>query len=116
MMDGELTEGRTDGNAGETGTTGGETVTVTVEGQSVSVDLPADADADEAAAIVTAVGAHLTDSARAAAAAAASANEETTDRTDQWTLATRMKGVGKRHWPDDVDRGNEWKAAARSFY
>jgi len=38
------------------------------------------------------------------------------DRTDAWKLAGRMKAVGKRRWSDDVDRGEEWQAAARSFY
>ena len=114
MSDAELPE--PDERAGRADRQAGETVTVTVDGHSVSVELPADADSEEAAAIVTAVGAHLTDRARAAAAAAASAGEDTPDRTDQWTLATRMKAVGKRRWPDDVERGEEWKAAARSFY
>jgi len=115
-MDAELSAEQTDdGETNGADATGGETVTVTVDGQSLSVDLPADADTDEAAAIVTAVGAHLTDRARATAAAA-SASESTADRADQWTLATRMKAVGKRRWPDDVERGDEWKAAARSFY
>ncbi|MEF8883732.1 MAG: hypothetical protein V5A44_01230 [Haloarculaceae archaeon] len=93
----------------------GETVVVTVDGQTVSTTLPADADSEEAAAIATAVGAHLTDRVRAAAAAA-SERQRKPDRADEWTLAARMKSVGKRHWPDDVERGEEWKAAARSFY
>jgi len=115
MSDAELSE-TNESERPEDDSPGGETVTVTVDGESVAVDLPADADADEAAAIVTAVGAHLTDRSRAAAAAAASAGDDTPDRTDQWTLATRMKAVGKRRWPDDVSQGEEWKAAARSFY
>ncbi|PSQ45744.1 hypothetical protein BRD17_00835 [Halobacteriales archaeon SW_7_68_16] len=37
------------------------------------------------------------------------------ERADPWTLAGRMKAMGKRRWPDDVARGEEWRAAARSF-
>jgi len=121
-MDAGLTDDGTDTGAdGDTQSVetadgaGGETVSVTVDGQTATFELPDDADSDEAAAIATAVGAHLTDRARAAAAAATE-REESTDRADQWTLATRMKAVGKRRWPDDVERGDEWKAAARSFY
>jgi hypothetical protein len=109
MADTELTEGDSERGVASA------SVAVTVDGRTVEMGLPADADSDEAAVIATAVGAHLHDRARAAAAAA-SATEETPDRADQWTLATRMKAVGKRRWPDDVDRGEEWKAAARSFY
>jgi hypothetical protein len=121
-MDAELTDDGTDTGASgddqraEPADADGGTVSVTVDGQTATFELPADADSDEAAAIATAVGAHLTDRARAAAAAAASESKASTDRADQWTLATRMKAVGKRRWPDDVERGEEWKAAARSFY
>jgi|GEM_PF-986837 len=122
MADTELSEETSDGAVGDSaesddGNDGsGETVSVVVDGRPVSIDLPPDADSEEAAAIATAVGAHLTDRTRAAAAAAASESEESSDRADKWTLAARMKSMGKRRWPDDVDRGDEWKAAARSFY
>jgi hypothetical protein len=88
-------------------------VTVRVSGRTVTVGLPPDADETEAAAIATAVGAHLHDRSRAAATAGQGAGD--VERTDQWTLATRMKAVGKRRWPEDVRRGEEWNAAARSF-
>lgn len=90
------------------------TVELTVDGSPVTVALPADADRSEAAAIATAVGAHLHD--RAAAAAAATSGDDEPDHADEWKLAGRMKSVGRGRWPDDVRRGEEWKAAARSFY
>ncbi|PSQ07979.1 hypothetical protein BRC95_03525 [Halobacteriales archaeon QS_5_68_33] len=108
MADTELTEGDSERGVASA------SVAVTVDGRTVEMGLPADADSDEAAVIATAVGAHLHD--RARAAAAASAGEEEPDRADEWTLAARMKAVGKRRWPDEVERGEEWKAAARSFY
>jgi hypothetical protein len=108
MADTELTEGDSERGVASA------SVAVTVDGRTVEMGLPADADSDEAAVIATAVGAHLHD--RARAAAAASAGEEEPDRADEWTLAARMKTVGKRRWLDKVERGEEWKAAARSFY
>jgi len=77
--------------------------------------LPADAADDEAAAIAAAVGAHLQDQAAAAAAATTGDGSDRAERADPWTLAGRMKAMGKRRWPDDVARGEEWRAAARSF-
>jgi hypothetical protein len=114
MSDAERTEVATDGDEHPVGGAPGAG-TVSVDGRTVSVDLPADADGEEAAAIATAVGAHLRDRAQAAAVAAG-ADDEGPGQTDEWTLATRMKAVGKCRWPDDVERGEEWKAAARSFY
>jgi len=67
-----------------------------------------------AAAIASAVGAHLRD--REAAAAAAAAADDEPDLVDAWTLAGRMKSVGRRRWPAEVRRGDEWKAAGRSHY
>ncbi|WP_459193949.1 hypothetical protein [Halosimplex sp. J119] len=90
------------------------TVTVTLDGAEVAVSIPADADEEEAAAIATAVGAHLHD--RQVAAAAAAAEDEESDTVDAWKLASRMKARGRSRWPKDVRRGEEWKAAARSFY
>jgi hypothetical protein len=88
-------------------------VTLTLDDREVSLSVPDDADADEAAAIATVLGAHLHDQ---QAAAAASESEDEQPRVSQWKLAGRMKSQGKRHWPNDVKRGEEWKAAARSFY
>jgi len=88
-------------------------VTMTVSDRDVTVTLPPDADESEAAAIATAVGAHLHD--RARTAAASQKDDGGPERADPWTVAGRMKAVGKRHWPDDVRRGEEWRAAARSF-
>jgi len=67
---------------------------------------------DEAAAIAAAISAHLTDRQRAAAAA-----DEGTPTVSEWTLAGRLDAVGtrSRRRPRSVDRGNEWKAAARSL-
>lgn len=88
--------------------------TITVDGTDLTVSVPADASATQAAAIVSAVGAHVTDQQRAAAAAAASS--ETVEYTDQWTLAARLDRFGKRRRPQNVERGDEWKAAARARY
>lgn len=87
------------------------TVPVRVDGRDLAMSVPADASRGQAAAIACAVGAHLTDRQRAAAAAAAADGPES---VDQWKLAGRMKGQGKRRWPENVRRGEEWKAAARS--
>jgi hypothetical protein len=68
----------------------------------------------EAAAIAAAVGAHLTDQQRAAATDAA---ETSPERVSEWTLAGRFESVGaqSRRRPRSVERGSEWKAAARSL-
>jgi len=109
MADAELThDERTDGEDEES------TVELTVADSAVTVSLPPDADESEAAAIATAVGAHLRD--RAAATVAAASADDEPDPADAWKLAGRMKSVGRSRWPDDVRRGDEWKAAARSFY
>jgi len=114
MAESALSDGE-ESNAGEAGTgPAGETVTITVDGEEVSLSLPADADAAEAAAIASAVGAHLHD--RQVAAAAAAAGDDESDRVDAWKLAGRMKARGRSRWPEDVRRGEEWKASARSFY
>ncbi|MFC7019153.1 MULTISPECIES: hypothetical protein [Haloarcula] len=88
------------------------TTTVTVE-RDLTVSIPADASRSEAAAIASAVGAHATDRQRAAAVAPAADSVEYTDR---WTLAERLGRFGKRRWPRDVERGDEWAAAARAKY
>jgi hypothetical protein len=79
----------------------------------VAVTVPDDATDAEAAAIVAAVGAHLNDRQRAAAAAQ---TETETPEADRWKLRGRLGAVGKRRHPRSVKRGEEWKAAARSFY
>ena len=91
-----------------------ESVTFTLDGAEVSLSIPANADSDEAAAIASVVGAHLHD--RQVAAAAAAAEDDEPEQADAWKLAGRMKAMGKGRWPDSVRRGEEWKAAARSFY
>ena len=87
--------------------------TVTVEGRDLTVAIPADATQSEAAAIASAVGAHVSDRQRAAVAATAADGVEYTDR---WTLAARLERFGKRRWPRDVERGDEWAAAGRATY
>ncbi|MBV0922978.1 hypothetical protein KTS45_02095 [Halomicroarcula limicola] len=90
------------------------TVTLPADGD-LAVSLPDDATTAEAAAISAAIGAHLSDRQRAAAAAAAAA-EESADYVDEWKLAGRLARFGKRRRPDGVERGDEWKAAARARY
>jgi hypothetical protein len=80
----------------------------------VSVSIPDDATEAEAAAISAAISAHITDRQRAAAAAAAA--QDTVEYTDEWKLAGRLDRFGKRRRPENVERGEEWKAAARARY
>jgi len=97
-----------------TESTGGESVTLALDGSEVSLTVPANADSSEAAAIASAVGAHLHD--RQVAAAAAAAEDDEPETVDAWTLASRMKSVGRRRWPKNVRRGEEWKASGRAHY
>ena len=71
-------------------------------------EVPTDA---EAAAIVSAIGTHLTDRDRAAARAEADSGET----VNQWTLAGRLDRIGapSRRRPRPVERGNEWRVATR---
>ena len=80
----------------------------------ITVSIPDDATEAEAAAISAAISAHITDRQRAAAAAAAASG--TVDYVDEWKLAARLDRFGKRRRPKDVERGEEWKAAARARY
>ena len=86
----------------------------TVETPDIEVSIPDDATEAEAAAISAAISAHITDRQRAAAAAAAASG--TTEYTDEWKLAGRLDRFGKRRRPQNVERGEEWKAAARARY
>ncbi|MFB6184163.1 MAG: hypothetical protein ABEI96_06365 [Haloarculaceae archaeon] len=90
-----------------------EDATVAV-GPERSVSMPADATDAEAAAIAAAVSAHLDDRRRAAAAASADADRP--EFVDRWKLHARLRAIGKRRYPREVERGEEWKAAARAFY
>jgi hypothetical protein len=73
-------------------------------------DVPTDA---EAAAVASAISAHMTDQARAAAAAEA----DTVETVNDWTLTGRFEAVGtpRRRRPRSVERGEEWRAAGRSL-
>lgn len=79
----------------------------------ITVSIPDDATPAEAAAISAAISAHITDQQRAAAATAAA---ESVEYVDEWTLASRLDRFGKRRRPQNVERGEEWKAAALSRY
>ncbi|MEF8827984.1 MAG: hypothetical protein V5A49_03050 [Haloarcula sp.] len=81
--------------------------------EDLSLSIPADASQAEAAAIAAAVSAHVTDRQRAAEA---TAQRPTVEYVDEWTLAGRLASVGKRRPPNNVERGDEWKAAARARY
>jgi hypothetical protein len=72
--------------------------------------LPDDATRQEAAAVASAIGAHLHDRRRAAAAAAAGGDERTANR---WSLAGRYGIRSRDDLPRDVRRGEEWKMAGR---
>jgi hypothetical protein len=80
----------------------------------ITVSIPDDATDEEAAAISAAISAHITDHQRKAAAAAAAS--ESVEYVDQWTLTGRLSRFGKRRIPSDVERGEEWRAAARARY
>jgi hypothetical protein len=93
----------------DTGTAGGAT-----DEPPLTVSIPDDATEAEAAAIAAAVSAHITDRQRAAAAAAAASSSP--DYVDEWTMAGRLERFGKERRPQKVERGEEWKAAARARY
>lgn len=67
----------------------------------------------EAAAVAAAVGSHLSDRERVTAAD----GDSPTDSVNSWRLAGRMDrvGAGDRRRPRSVQRGDEWRAAARSL-
>jgi len=90
------------------------TVSITAGERELDVSLPADASNSEAAAIATAIGAHITDRQRAAAAAAAA--DDGPEYANEWVLEGRLERFGKRRRPGQVEKGDEWKAAGRSFY
>jgi hypothetical protein len=107
-MTAPLDESPGSADAGDT-----DTVTVSLDDRAVDVTVPPDASTSEAAAIVSIVGAHLSDQQRAAAAVARASDAP--EYVDQWTFADRMRSLGKRRVPRRVEKGEEWKAAARSF-
>ncbi|WP_372478992.1 hypothetical protein ACAH01_09340 [Halomicrobium sp. HM KBTZ05] len=92
------------------------TVTVTAGDRELDVSLPDDASPSEAAAIASAISAHVTDRQRAGAAAAAAASDSEPEYANEWVLEGRLERFGKRRRPQRVERGDEWKAAGRSFY
>ncbi|MDS0284218.1 hypothetical protein [Haloarcula onubensis] len=100
--------------ADETDTGAADTPVAAAAEPRVEVSIPDDATEAEAAAISAAVSAHITDRQRAAAAAAAASDSP--DYVDEWTMAGRLARFGKRRRPRNVERGEEWKAAARARY
>ncbi len=68
----------------------------------------------EAAAVAAAIATHRTDRAVAAAEAAATSEPET---VPEWKLASRLRSNGEtpRRRPRNVERGREWRTAARSL-
>lgn len=64
---------------------------------------------EEATAVAVAIGAHLTDRARAAD------SDDETATVDPWAFAGRLASVGQRprDRPRAVERGDEWRAATR---
>ena len=87
--------------------------TASADPDDLSLSIPADASHAEAAAITAAISAHVTDRQRAAMA---TAQRPKVEYVDEWTLAGRLANVGKRRPPNNVKRGDEWKAAARARY
>lgn len=86
---------------------------LSVPGVDGTVTLPDDATAEEATALAASLAAHLGDRERAAAATAAS--RDGVECVDQWRFGSRLRSYGKRRLPRDVERGEEWKAAARAL-
>ncbi|MFB6152011.1 MAG: hypothetical protein ABEJ40_09425 [Haloarculaceae archaeon] len=91
---------------------GTEDESVAAVGPERRLHLPDDADADEAAAIATAVGAHVSDRAVTAEVAG---DEPDAEPVDPWKLAGRTGSTGRRPWSGPVRPGDEWKAAGRTF-
>lgn len=78
------------------------------------LDIPDDATDDEAAAIAVAVGAHMTDQARAAAAAAAGGDEEAWQGR-MWTFAGRIDGLqGRSIRVPETAPTDAWTASGRT--
>jgi len=82
------------------------------------IELPPTADDEEAAAIVTAIGAHLNDQEQLAAAAAIAAAAAGRDWAgERWSFAGRLRstGIGRRdvRVPLDTPR-DPWTAAGRA--
>ncbi|SDY42830.1 acc operon protein [Halobellus clavatus] len=82
-----------------------------------SLSIPDDATDEEAAAIATAIAAHVSDGERvAAAAAAAAAASAPTWEGEKWTFAGRVdatSGRRVRRVPDGAPRDG-WRAAGRT--
>jgi hypothetical protein len=81
------------------------------DGGEATLAVPATASQSECAALAAALGAHLTDRQRAALAAASDGPE----RTDRWKLAGRLGVRNPNRVPRSVTRGEEWKAATRTY-
>lgn len=71
------------------------------------VTLPATANEEEAAALVAAVASHLR------AQRAAAADDDGPETTDPWAFAGRVRARKRSQLPGTVERGSEWKMAAR---
>jgi hypothetical protein len=102
----------------DTAATDDETDPTIVEIGDARIELPPTADDEEAAAIVTAIGAHLSDQERLAAAAAIAAAAGGRDWSgDRWSFAGRLRGLhmGGRsvRVPLDTPR-DPWAAAGRA--
>lgn len=72
------------------------------------VTLPATASEEEAAALVAAVASHL----RAQRQAAAAGDDEP-ETADPWAFAGRVEARRRSQLPGSIERGSEWKMAAR---
>jgi hypothetical protein len=83
----------------------GERTYLPVAGGELS--LPATASEEEAAALVAAVASHLQE-----ARAAASADDEP-ETVEPWAFAGRVGARQRADLPGDIERGTEWKTAAR---
>jgi hypothetical protein len=79
----------------------------------VSIDIPDNATTQEAAAIVAAVGAHMSDQERAAAAAAADSGPTWTG--ERWQFAGRLEAMqGRSVRVPTESPTDKWTAAARA--
>lgn len=71
------------------------------------VTLPATASEEEAAALVAAVASHLRAQRRAAA------KDDEPETADPWAFAGRVEARRRSQLPGSIERGSEWKMAAR---
>jgi hypothetical protein len=85
-------------------------VDLSMEGRDLTLRVPETATRGEAAALASAIGAHLNDQ----LAAAAAAERDGPRPANRWSLASRVGARSRGDLPRRVNRGEEWKMAGRT--